>query len=228
MRLAFNYAVDREAIVNVALGGLGSPASTFLPPGLPGSVAGEREPIPYDPEQARQFLADAGYPDGEGFPQVELVFQSRADLQAVAEVLQGQLRESLGIEIGLKGMPDKAFNDLINDPERRPLLTLYSFGLDYPDPQEQHEYLAYSQPRGFANYANFSNAEFDALIDEANQTTDFDQRMELHKQAETILLDEAAVVPLYHPLATWLVKPYVQNFAVTPLYMTRWANITVE
>lgn len=228
VRLAFNYAVDREAIVNVALGGLGSPASTFLPPGLPGSVAGEREPIPYDPEQARQFLADAGYPDGEGFPQVELVFQSRADLQAVAEVLQGQLRESLGIEIGLKGMPDKAFNDLINDPERRPLLTLYSFGLDYPDPQEQHEYLAYSQPRGFANYANFSNAEFDALIDEANQTTDFDQRMELHKQAETILLDEAAVVPLYHPLATWLVKPYVQNFAVTPLYMTRWANITVE
>lgn len=228
VRLAFNYAVDREAIVNVALGGLGSPASTFLPPGLPGSVAGEREPIPYDPEQARQFLADAGYPDGEGFPQVELVFQSRADLQAVAEVLQGQLRESLGIEIGLKGMPDKAFNDLINDPERRPLLTLYSFGLDYPDPQEQHEYLAYSQPRGFANYANFSNAEFDALIDEANQTTDFDQRMELHKQAETILLDDAAVVPLYHPLATWLVKPYVQNFAVTPLYMTRWANITVE
>lgn len=228
VRLAFNQAIDREAIVTVALGGLGAPASTFLPPGLPGSVADEREPIPYDPEAARQLLADAGYPNGEGFPEVELVFGSRPDYQAVAEVVQGQLRENLGIDITLKPMPDKAYNDTLNDPERRPLMSIYSFGLDYPDPQEQHEYLAYSQPRGFANYANYSNPEFDALIDQANASTDFDERVALHEQAETILLDDAPVIPLYHPLATWLAKPYVQGFTVTPLYMTRWANVTVE
>jgi ABC-type transport system substrate-binding protein len=85
-----------------------------------------------------------------------------------------------------------------------------------------------SQPAGFANYANFSNEEFDRLIQEANATTDPEERYDLHRQAETIYLDEAPIVPLYHPLGTWLAKPYVQGFELTPLYQTRWHGVTVE
>lgn len=227
VRLAFNHAIDKQALVEVALGGLGSPAHTFLPPGLPGSIADEREPLAFDPERARALLAEAGYPGGRGFPALDLYFESRADYQSVFQVVQGQLEENLGVRVRLRPTPIRAYNDLLNDPERRPLLSMYSFGLDYPDPQEQHEYLAMSQPRGFANYANYSNPRFDELVDRANRTTDPEERISLHEQAEAILLDDAPIVPLYHPLATWLAKPYVRGFEVTPLYMTRWVNVSV-
>jgi oligopeptide transport system substrate-binding protein len=228
VRLAFNHAIDKQALIDVALGGLASPAHTFLPPGLPGSVAEERDPIEFDPERARELLAEAGFEDGEGFPSLDLHYPSGAQYQPVFEFVQGQLQENLGIRIGLRPMPTNAYNELLNDPERRPILSQYGFGLDYPDPQEQHEYLGVSQPAGFANYANFSNAEFDRLIQEANAETDQEERYALHRQAETIYLDEAPIVPLYHPLGTWLAKPYVEGFELTPLYQTRWHGVTVE
>jgi oligopeptide transport system substrate-binding protein len=228
VRLAFNHAIDKEALIEVALGGLGSPAHTFLPPGLPGSVAEDRDPIEFDPELARELLADAGYEDGEGFPSLDLHYPSGAEFQTVFEFVQGQLQENLGITIGLRPMPRTAYNELLNDAERRPILSQFGFGLDYPDPQEQHEYLGVSQPAGFANYANYSNPEFDRLIQEANATTDTEERYEIHRRAETIYLDDAPIVPLYHPLGTWLAKPYVQGFERTPLYQVRWHGVTVE
>jgi oligopeptide transport system substrate-binding protein len=228
VRLAFNHAIDKDALIEVALGGLGSPAHTFLPPGLPGSVAEEREPLEFDAERAKELLAEAGFENGEGFPRLEIHFPSGATNQTVFEFVQGQLRENLGIEVGLKPMPINAYNDLLNDAERRPILSQYSFGLDYPDPQEQHEYLGLSQPDGFANYANFSSPRFDRLIARANGTSDQEERYSLHEQAENIYLDAAPIVPLYHPLATWLAKPYVEGFDITPLYQTRWSNVSVE
>ncbi|MFV1990208.1 MAG: ABC transporter substrate-binding protein, partial [Acidimicrobiales bacterium] len=228
VREAFNLAVDRPTIVEVALGGLGQPASTFLPPGVPASLAGERAEIQLNVEKAKQLLSDAGYPNGEGFPDTSLFYNAREDFQKVAELVQGQLQQNLGISITLEPTPDRSYNELLNDPERRPTFSIYTFGLDYPDPQEQHEYLGKSQPSGFANYGNYSNAEFDDLIDTANATVGFDERMELHRKAENIFLDDWAIIPLYHPLATWLAKPNVEGFEVTSLYMTRWENVSIR
>ncbi len=77
--------------------------------------------------------------------------------------MQSQLKTNLGVDLKIRSMPSRAFNKLINEPSTMPKLLMYSFGLDYPDPQEQHEYLAKSQPAGFANYANYSNEDFDEL-----------------------------------------------------------------
>lgn len=226
VREAFNRAIDRDAIVEVALGGLGSPAATFLPPGLPGNIADERDPISVDAEAARALLAEAGYPDGEGFPDLTLYYDARDDFQAVAELVQAQLAANLGIDIELAPTPNTAYNELLNDAERRPVFSMYSFGLDYPDPQEMHEYLVQSQPNGFANYGNFSNAEVDELIATANASVDPQERYEIHSQIDQIFLDEWAIIPLYHPLATWLAKPDVEGFEVNSLYMTRWENVS--
>jgi ABC-type transport system substrate-binding protein len=228
VRQAFNLAVDRDAIVEIALGGLGTPASTFLPPGLPGNLAADRPAIGVDPEEAQRILAEAGFPDGEGFPATTLYYNSRDDFQAVAELVQAQLSANLGIDIELAPTPGPAYNDLLNDPEARPAFSMYSFGLDYPDPQEMQEYLVQSQPNGFANYGNFSNPEVDALITQANATNDPAERYALASQVETIFLDSWAVVPLYHPLATWLARPEVVGFEVNALYMTRWENISLS
>lgn len=226
VREAFNLAIDRDAIIEIALGGLGSPASTFLPPGLPGNIVDERDPLELDVERAQELLAEAGYPGGDGFPETSLYFNARDDFQAVNELVQAQLSQNLGVDIVLAPTPSTAYNELLNDPERRPTFSMYSFSLDYPDPQEMHEYLAKSQPGGFANYGNFSDPEFDALVDQANSATDPAERYELHQQADRIFLDAWAIVPLYHRLATWLAKPDVEGFRTTPLYMARWETVS--
>lgn len=225
VRVAFNHAIDKNALVRVALGGLGSAAYTFLPPGLPGSVA--RKPYQYNVARGRQLLAQAGYPNGSGFPEIQMHFPSGQQNQTVFEFVQAQLRQNLNVRIGLRPMPIRAYNALLADAERRPQLSQYSFGLDYPDPQEQHEYLGLSQPAGFANYANFSNARFDSLVRRANRTVGQEARHRLHRQAENVYLNAAPIVPLYHPIATWLAKPYVRGFSITPLYQRRWAGVTV-
>jgi oligopeptide transport system substrate-binding protein len=228
VRVAFNQAIDKNALVRIALGGLGSPAYTFLPPGLPGSVAAFRKPYQYNVARARELLSQAGFPNGQNFPRIDLHYPSAAQNQTVFEFVQGQLRTNLNVQIGLRPMPIKAYNALLADAQRRPLLSQYSFGLDYPDPQEQHEYLGVSQPAGFANYANYSNRRFDNLVRRANRTTSQQARYRLHRQAENIFLNDAPIVPLYHPLATWLAKPYVRGFSITPLYQRRWANVSVN
>ena len=228
VREAFNRAIDRDAIVEIALGGLGSPAATFLPPGLPGSIAGEREAITTDAEAARALLTEAGYPDGEGFPELTLYYDARDDFQSVAELVQAQLSTNLGIDIELAPTPSSAYNEMLNDAERRPVFSMYTFGLDYPDPQEMHEYLVQSQPNGFANYGNFSNAEVDEMIATANASVDPQERYALHSEIDRIFLDEWAIIPLYHPVATWLAKPEVDGFEVNSLYMTRWEGVSLS
>jgi ABC-type transport system substrate-binding protein len=228
VRRAFNRAIDKKALVRVALRGLGSPAHTFLPPGMPGSVAGSRRPTPFSPKTAQQLLAQAGFPGGDGFPNVTMSFNARSDFQAVAEFVQSELKKNLGVNITLKPRPSKVFNSELGDPATRPPMSLYSFGLDYPDPQEQHEYLGVSGPNGFANYAAYKSAKFDRLIATANRTVSFKKRMQLHRQAENTYLNDAPVVPLYNTIATWLAKPGVRGFTVTPLYMTRWVNVAVR
>ena len=154
-------------------------------------------------------------------------FNARADFQAVAEFVQAQLKKNLGVNITLKPRPSKVFNKELGDPATRPPMSLYSFGLDYPDPQEQHEYLGVSGPSGFANYAAYKNPKFDALIAKANRTVNFDARMRLIQRLEevTVLLNDCR---LYNPIATWLAKPAtVRGFTVTPLYMSRWAGISI-
>lgn len=228
VREAFNLAIDRDAIVEIALGGLGSPAATFLPPGLPGSIADEREAITTDAEAAQALLAEAGYAEGEGFPDLTLYYDARDDFQSVAELVQAQLAANLGIDIELAPTPSTAYNEMLNDAERRPVFSMYTFGLDYPDPQEMHEYLVQSQPNGFANYGNFSNAEVDEMIAAANASTDPAERYALHSEIDRIFLDEWAIIPLYHPVATWLAKPEVDGFEVNSLYMTRWEGVSLS
>jgi ABC-type transport system substrate-binding protein len=228
VRVAFNQAIDKNALVKVALGGLGNPAYTFLPPGLPGSVAAFRKPYPFNPGKARQLLAQAGFAGGKDFPKTDLYFPSGQQNETVFQFVQGQLKTNLGIDVTLKPTPIKAYNDLLNDPARRPVLSQYSFGLDYPDPQEQHEYLGISQPAGFANYANFSNENFDRLVRQANRTVGQKRRYALHRKAENIYLNAAPIVPLYNPVATWLAKPYVKGFSITPLYQRRWYQVSVQ
>ncbi len=225
VRLAFNHAIDRASLIKVAASGQATPASGWLPPGIPGSIAGSQKPYSYDPALAKQLLSQAGYPDGNGFPSIDLYYTlATGEYEQAFEYIQNQLQQNLGIHVGLKSMPANAFNSMMSDPAQRPVFYAYSFGLDYPDAQEQTTYLGITgAPYNFENYAS---AEYTALVNQANASSNQAKRASLYAASEKLRFNDAVDVALYYPNTTWLVKPNVHGFGESPLYSTKWIQIS--
>jgi oligopeptide transport system substrate-binding protein len=227
VRQAFNHAIDRNALISVAAAGQATAASGWLPPGLPGSIAGTQKPYSYDPSLAKQFLAQAGYANGQGFPSIDLYYSlATGEYQQAFEFIQNQLQQNLGINVGLKAMPASGFNSMMSDPAQRPVFYAYSFGLDYPDAQEQATYLGITGA-GY-NFENYSNPKYDALVKQANDSSNQVRRASLYAASEKLRFNDAVDVALYYPNTTWVAKPYVHGFGMSPLYTKKWFEMSVS
>jgi len=227
VRLAFNHAIDRAGLIKVSAAGQATPASGWLPPGLPGSIAGTQKPYSYDPGLAKRLLAQAGYPDGKGFPATDLYYTlGTGEYEQAFEFIQNQLQQNLGVHIGLKQMPPNAFNALMSNAAKRPNFYGYSFGLDYPDAQEQTTYLGITGA-GY-NFENYSDKQYDSLVNRANASSNQAKRAALYAASERLRFKQAVDVNLYYPNTTWLVKPYVHGFGESPLYTKKWLNVSVS
>ena len=226
VRQAFNHAIDRTALINVAAAGQATPGSGWLPPGLPGSIAGTQKPYSYDPALAKQLLYQAGYPNGQGFPAVDLYYTlGTGEYEQAFEFIQNQLQQNLGVKIGLKPMPANGFNAMMGNASQRPVFYAYSFGLDYPDAQEQTTYLGITGA-GY-NFENYSNPKYDALVNSANASANQAKRAALYAASEKLRYNQAVDIVLYYPTTTWLVKPYVHGFGESPLYTKKWIGVSL-
>jgi peptide/nickel transport system substrate-binding protein len=219
VRQAFCYAVDRERILRYVLKGQGGePAHHGLvPPAMPDyparSVVGYR----FDPSKARQLLADAGFPMGRGFPAIELQLNSGGGRnQLVAEAVQSQLAEVLGIRIGLKMVEFARHLDEI-DHGRAPFFRL-GWIADYPDP-ESFLNLFYGKlvPRDSSapsplNSTRYRNPRYDELFESARRTLDRHQRNQLFARAEQIAIADAPMVLLFYDEDYRLLQPYIRGY----------------
>jgi len=227
VRLAFNHAIDRSALIKVAAADQATPGSGWLPPGLPGSIAGQQKPYSYDPGLAKQLLAKANYPNGKGFPAINLYYTlGTGEYEQVFEFIQNQLQQNLGIHIGLKQMPANAFNALMSNSAKRPVFYGFSFGADYPDAQEQTSYLGITGS-GY-NFENYSDKQYDRLVNAANASANQAKRASLYAASERLRFKQAVDVVLYYPNTTWLVKPNVHGFGESPLYTKKWFGVSVS
>jgi oligopeptide transport system substrate-binding protein len=167
VRRAFAFATDRETLVDVALRGHDSPATGgFIPPGMPGHSAGIG--LPYDPEQARQLLAEAGYPGGRGFPPADLL--ARRSDESQSEYLQAQWRENLGVEIEITWETmeyEMFFGRLRREP---PSMFLLGWIADYPDPD------SFLRISTFLHWTRWQNETYDRLVEEARRIMDQGER----------------------------------------------------
>jgi oligopeptide transport system substrate-binding protein len=185
VRLAFAKAVDWDRIVT--LGG-DTPATSMIPAGVPGRDDIDHRPT-YDPEAARQLLADADYPGGAGFPPVVLGTYGVGYEETVA----AELEQNLGVQVEVE---IQDFRDYINrqhGPGSPGIWTL-SWSADYPHP---HDFLGLLLETGSSsNEGAWSNAEYDALIAQAAATSDLTEQQALYTKAQDILAREAPAVPL--------------------------------
>ncbi|MEE8391420.1 MAG: ABC transporter substrate-binding protein [Anaerolineae bacterium] len=216
VRRAFALATDRERLAGVAMKGYAYPATGgFVPPGMPGHSAGIG--LPYDPDQARQLLAEAGYPGGRGFPVVDAL-TSRHRV-AASEYLQAHWRENLAVEIRWKIMEWATFlNRLDREP---PHLFIFAWAADYPDPDNFLRVFFRSQRTRWRNEA------YDRLVEEARRVTDQRERMRLYGQADRILVEEAPIISLACGRCHLLVKPWVK-LHMSAVGRWLWKDVIIE
>jgi len=100
VRKAFSAAIDRQSLIDYITKGNQVPATTFVCPGIFGHVSpSEGVGIGFDPEAARKYLADAGYPEGKGLPEITLMFNTSEGHRKIAQAIQQMWKEHLGVEV---------------------------------------------------------------------------------------------------------------------------------
>jgi oligopeptide transport system substrate-binding protein len=218
VRQAFALALDKETLVSLVLEGYRFPADGgFIPAGMPGHSPGIG--LPYDPERARQLLAAAGYPDGKNFPAIECLLKPYHKPEY--EYLREQWRRVLGVEITWQAMAwDKLLNRLNHTP---PHLFMIGWSPDFPDPDNLLRVGAL-----FGDKLRWHNDTYLALVEEARQLANQAERMRLDQQADKILVEEAAIIPLYYHQAHSLVKSWISRFPTSPLSLVFWKDVVIE
>lgn len=218
LRIAFNYAIDKQSIVEYTLKGSGIAAvHGVVPPGVPNYDYKVVKGYQYDPAKAREYMAKAGYPGGEGFPKLTLQINSGGGHnEQVAEAIQKMLKENLGIEVEINIIPFAQHLELVETGKTQ--FWRAGWVADYPD-AENFLNLFYSkhipatmEERSYLNSVRYSNPEFDKVFEEALVTVDADQRELLYLKADQIMMDDAAIIPIYYYKEHRLLQSKVKNF----------------
>jgi oligopeptide transport system substrate-binding protein len=186
VRLALSRAIDRETMNEVVYSGAYLPATYFLVQGLPGfqGNAPFEDIVGYDPEAAKQALADAGYPNGEGFPTLKLTVLDRPDRKTEGEFLQNAWQDTLGITVELEAVDAKTRSSTFNTESFD--LFMGGWQNDYPDPE--NSLIGLFDTDGGNNHYNCSDPEIDAKLLGASQETDNAARIKLLQEAETLIV----------------------------------------
>ncbi len=205
VRKALSLALDRALIVREVTKN-GKPAGGFVPPGISDYPNADR--LPFDPGKARELLAEAGYPDGEGFPVLEFILANSDTSRTLAEVLQEMWRRELGIEIRIL---NKEWQVLISDMDNGHFdVFLLSWIGDYLDPAT---FLKIMRTGDGNNRTGFGNASYDDLLAKADRQDELAERYRLLREAEDLLLDELPILPLSWSEYLYLLHPEINGWA---------------
>jgi len=216
VRQAVAHAIDRERIVNAVLQGLGRPAYTFNPPGWWGfnpKITKDHPLVKYEGKDAIKYLQGTPYEGGRNWPPIKIYMREEGDApKAAAQAIIQMLKENLNMNVELEVMEPRAFRGQLWEHK---LQTVWiRWYMDYPDPNDQQYLVFYSKfPSGQRH--QWSNDEYDKLVNEAKGIVDRQKRAEMYWKADEIMLQDAAFVFVYYPLGVGLLKPRVKGMPKT-------------
>lgn len=206
VRQAFNLATDREVIVQGVGDGLtGVPAYTLVPPGIDGNNPNDR--LQGGVPQAKKLLADAGFPDGKGFPEFTITGSSRTHKQLI-EVLQQMWADTLGVHGKINMLEETAFRAWLRERKTESYdIAASRFWTDYMDPNNWYQECIISDIRNM----KWVNQQFIDLVRQGVSEPDSAKRKDFFLQANKILETESPAIACYYDKDLWLVKPWVKN-----------------
>lgn len=208
VRRALAMTVDRKLLVEGVLRGGQQPATSFTPYVDGYKFSNKGLPTTVTPEvvaEAKELLRKAGYPNGEGMPKFEILYNTLEANKKIAIAIQRMWKEHLGIEVGIFNQEWKVFLDTQHNMN-------YSIARagwlgDYPDP---NTFLDMFVTGGGNNETGWSNPQYDKLIDMAAETTDRQKRFQHFRTAEAILMEELPIIPIYFSTNQRLVSQKVK------------------
>jgi len=215
-RQALALAFDPELHTDLMGFNINSPATGgFIPPGMTGHS--KDIGLPFDVEQARQTLAAAGYPGGQGLPMFEILVgeEYAPAMKAVCD----QWSANLGLVAGVRIVaPEISY---ARDHERPLHIDVNSWMADYPDPNDLLHV-------GASILNLWKDERFEGLVQEAQRTTDHELRMRMYRQADKILIDEAAIIPIGYSNMPVLIKPWLKLRQPSLGVLNRWKDLIIE
>ncbi len=229
VREALAMAIDRQTLVDKVLKAGQVPAFGFVPNGINDAQPGSDfrkdggDFFKEDLAKAKQLLSEAGYPDGKGFPEVSILFNTSTNHQAIAEAIQDMWTKNLGIKVKLTSQEwavyQRSEQDLQYDVARAGWIG------DYLDPMT---FMDMFVTNGGNNQTGWSNAQYDKDIQTAKASSDPQVRMDAMHDAEKVLMSEMPIMPIYYYTNPYVSKPYIKNIIRSPLGFIDFKYATVE
>jgi len=220
IRQAINYAIDKPKMMLYLRNSIGTPATAgFSPSGLP-SFDATIPGFTYQPQKAKQLLAEAGFPDGKGLPTIKLLtIPIYGDL---GSYVASQLNE-----VGIPVQVEVIQKSLLLEQTSKSQATFFrgSWMADYPD-AENYFTVFYSKNPAPPNYTRYKNAAFDVLYEKALLETNDSLRYLLYHQLDKLIVEDAPVVPLWYDMVIHLVQPNITGFDANALNLLelRWVK----
>jgi len=213
VRKALQAAINRDELTTTVLRDTAVPAKSILAPSYPGYQQSIADQAKFDPKVAQDELAKAGFPGGKGFPPIEIWYREQGGYNAaiaapMLQYLQAQFKDILGIDMAIKSMPTKDWTSALKDRTNSLFLAPYEY--DYLDPSNFYDLF---KSGGRHHYAF---ADYDKLVNSGDAGSDWEGRLADYAKAEQVLIDNAALVPLVHPVTIAAVSDKLKGEGVTP------------
>lgn len=221
VREALSLSIDRQAICDSILHGTATVPNSYLCKGL----IGWDESAPayeYNPQRAKELLAEAGYPDGYD---VRVTVNTKyASNVAIATAFQAQAKEA-GINVNVEQVDSAAWSDMKSSGGVDCYIA--NWYVDYNDPDSM--LYSYMDSRTDSNSSFWHNAEFKELTEKGVQTTDEAERQEIYQRAEYIMTrEDFAVAPLYNETKYYVLNPAITGFEMGSTYRMFWKNADIQ
>ena len=219
VRQALAMAIDRTALIENVLQSTDNPAYSLVAPGYSvDGVAYDEGRSSYglsavaDVEGAQAMLAEAGYPNGEGFPVLELSYYTNETVKNIVEAMQQMWQENLGIKVNVSTEEWAVYYENIQALNYD--VGAMGWGADYMHPMT---FFPLRVSDAGYNNSGYANPEYDALVKQAQSETDPMTAMELMRKAENVLMADMPLIPLYFRSSPKMMAPYVKGWTITPL-----------
>ena len=221
VRRAFAHSIDHSRLP-LLLKGEETPTSSWIPKGMFGynpDIGAKFNPI-----VGKKLLSEAGYPNGEGFPETIAMYNTNDTNRLIGEFLQAQWKENLNVDIKLESQEWKVFlNKLQVDP---PQIFRLGWGADFPDPDNFMNLFISSSGN---NRLQWSNARYDELIKLGSTLDNSEERQNVYDEAQQILTEtDAAMIPLFVATQNLLIKPYVKGFQMNSMELMYLKKVHIE
>lgn len=225
IRQAINYAFDRGKLVKYIRNNLGTAAyAGFIPKGLKSYNPELVKGYTYNPDKAKELLAQAGFPNGKGLP--ELTIHTTDNYKEQAEFIQSQLTEN-NIRIQISVEKPSVLRQSVNNCEYN--LFKKSWFCDYAD-EENFMSLFYSKnfsPQG-VNFFHYKNTVFDAAYEKAQTEKNEDEKIKLYQQMDRMLIEDAPVIPLYYDQVVRLVRHNIKGLGANAMNLLSLKTVVKE